>query len=460
MNVRFFGIVCTFLASIAATGWAQDYPFADYFTDPAQTSLRWSQIFPDSFTRLSANGAYTLTNQHRNPAIAGLVYHSFTSRTPTFTASCIVKRPADTIVAGMWVCLTVPPSGGAVTGYSVELGRGGFLSAHKNGTSSSSLVFSARFQQQGLIDTIMVSKKGATFCIFCNGVYLGGFTDTLAPMPAGDLGLSLQGNASAMFGEVTFSDQFTPGAFPSCITDSFRGGQLDKRWILEPAPYFSRRGGALAMSVPPSSGAYGDVRMALDSFMTRLVVSWRSGDSVQLYGSYLSGPTDAQGRTPMAQFGIYGMKAGRAFMSTTDSAIQLKSSPFIKGKAFWQPGYDTVYFRDTIDVRKDGGSNYYIMYVNGVIFDSLPAGQIHFPITGAGMFCWGKQAIDVVYFHAGPSLAGCPQAAQVPVRTPAAASGRPGGAAGKATVRSKTRSGGGTTTEESGGGLGGDPFTN
>ncbi len=407
MIVRFRRIYFLFLPFAVATGWAQDYPFTDNFTDPVLTSLHWSQIFPDSFTRFSANGAYTLTNQHKNPSIAGLVYHSFTARVQTFTASCVVKRPADSIIAGMWVCLTVPPSGGAVTGYSIELGRSGFFSVHKNVSTGSSPVFSARFQQQGLTDTIMVSKQGNVFSLFCNGVFLGSFSDSLSPMLSGDLGLSIQGNASAMFGDVSFLDRFTPGTFPACLTDSFRGGAADKRWIFEPVRYFMRRSGALGIAVPPSSGAYGDVRMALDSLATRLVVSWRSGDSVQLYGSYLVGPTDAQGKTPMAQFGIYGMKAGRAFISTTDSAIPLKSSPFIKGKAFWQPGYDTVYFRDTIDVCKGAASNYYLMYVNGIIFDSLPVMQVHFPIIGTGVFCWGKQTIDVIYFHAGPTMAEC-----------------------------------------------------
>jgi hypothetical protein len=417
MNLSFRRIFYLFVAWAVATVRAQDYPFTDNFTDPALTSLRWSQIFPDSFVRLSANGVYTLTNQHRSPAVEGLVYHSFTTRVATFTASCIVQRPVDSIVAGMWVCLTVPPSGGAVTGYSFELGRDGLFTAHKNTTTGSSLIFSARYRQQGLTDTIMVSKQENTFSQFCNGVFLGSFSDSLSPMPSGDLGLFIQGNASATFCAAAFSDRFTPGNFTACMTDSFRGIAVDKRWILEPARCFNRRDGVLGITVPASSGAFGDVRMALDSFTTRLVVSWRSGDSTQLYGSYLFGPADARGRTPMAQFGICGMKAGRAFLSTIDSAIQLKSGPFIKGKAFRQRGYDTVYFKDTVDVRKPAASDCYLMYVNGIILDSLLVSRVHFPIIGTGVFCWGKQSIDVVYFHAGPTLAACPQdAPAAPVR--------------------------------------------
>ncbi|MGA3050704.1 MAG: hypothetical protein ABSE00_02150 [Chitinispirillaceae bacterium] len=418
MHRSFRWISCLFLIGAVATVRAQDYPFTDNFTNPAQTSLRWSQIFPDSFTRYFANGAYLLINQHRNPAIAGLVYHSFTTRVPTFTASCVVKRPADSVIAGMWVCLTVPLAGGAVTGYSFEVGRGGLFTAHKNKTTGASLIFSARYRPEGLTDTIMASKQGNAFSVFCNGVFLGSFSDSLSPMPSGDLGLFIQGNASAMFGDVAFSDRFTPGNFTACMTDSFRGSAIDKRWMLEPARYFDRRDGVLGITAPASTGAFGDVRMALDAFATRLVVSWRSGDSTPLYGSYLFGPADSQGRTPMAQFGICGMKAGRAFLSAADSAIQLKYSPFMKGKAFWQPGYDTVYFKDTVDVRKPAASDYYLMYVNGVVFDSLPVSRVHFPIIGAGMFCWGKQSIDVVYFHAGPTLAECPRsAAAAPIRT-------------------------------------------
>jgi hypothetical protein len=230
-------------------------------------------------------------------------------------------------------------------------------------------------------------------------------------MQSGDLGLFIQGDATAMFGDVVFSDLCMPGGFTACMTDSFRGSAIDKQWLLNPPQYFTLHSGVFGVTVPPSGGAYGDIRMTLDTFVTRLVVSWRNGDSVQLYGSYLFGPVDARGKTPMAQFGIYGMKAGRAFLNNTDSAIQLKSCPFIKGKAFWQPGYDTVYFKDTIDVHKAGGSDYYLMYVNGVILDSLPVSQVKFPIIGAGMFCWGKQAIRVDYFHAGPTFAECPHLA-------------------------------------------------
>ncbi len=407
MNVSYRRIFLLVMVTAAVTVQAQDYPFTDNFTDPAQTSLRWSQIFPDSFTRDAENGAYTLTNLHRNPAIAGLVYHSFATRVQAFTASCILKRPTDSTVAGMWVCLTVPPSGGAVTGYSIQVGKGGILSAYKNGVTASTLAFSAQYHLQGLIDTIMASKVADTFFIFCNDVFLGRFTDSVSPIPSGDLGLFIQGNASAMFGNVTFSDQGTPGTFTACMTDSFRGSSIDKRWLLNPAQFFTLHKGIFDIAVPPSSGAYGDVRMSLDTFVTRLVVSWRGGDSVQLYGSYLFGPTDARGKTPMAQFGIYGMRAGRAFLNSTDSAIQLKSCPFIKGKAFWQPGHDTVFYRDTIDVRKGRTSGYYLMYVNGIILDSLPAAQVKFPLLGAGMFCWGKQAIKVEYFHAGPTIAEC-----------------------------------------------------
>ena len=330
--------ICSILSIIVglavSTARGEVYPFADNFSDSTQSKLNWSQVPADSLKASYNGGQCTLTNQHKSIGTVGLLYHTFSTHVSTFTASCTITRQADSIQAGMWLCLTIPTGGGALTGYIAAVSKGGFFTITRIGATSQKNIFTAQFSRAaGSNDTLLVSRDSAattTFTVFYNGLFIGSCTDA-SPLPAGDLGLIVQGNASVIFHNVEFTNISTTGSFPNNFTDSFGASAIDKHWLLSPSQYFSEHATPLQMTAPAASAAYGGVQMTLDTFIARTVVSWRSGDSTQLYGFYLAGPADTStGVIPMAEFGICGIRAGAAFLSSQGS-ISSETSQTIKG---------------------------------------------------------------------------------------------------------------------------------
>jgi hypothetical protein len=398
-----------FLATglLAAMAYGQEYPFSDDFSNAAQSSSKWGKWYPtdDSIATVYAGGVDTVTNRHKSPLYpAGIIYHGFTAKTSTFTASCVVKRSSDTIMAGMWLCLSAFPT---LTGYIIQLlgnttGNDciGYVSIYKYGSANDSMIFEAEYHQQNPSDTLKVSKQGSIFNVFCNGVYLGSCTDNT--FPSGDFGLFVPGNATAVFDDVLFTNQFTAGNFPVCVVDSFNNSRIDKIWILRDCSDFSEHDTVLDISAPaPSSqGVYCEVPMTIDTFYSRLIVSQRSGDSNSYYGFYLRGPSPT-GSIPMAMFGISGLRACGAYLSTGGS-VKFAPPGYIHGKPFVNGPNDTIFYQDTIVVRKTNGSNNYIMYVNGHNLDTLTTADITFPIIGAGIFAGGGQDVFADYFFVGP----------------------------------------------------------
>lgn len=396
-NVRYVVCAAGLLVSLAFG----QYPFSDDFSNATQTNLNW--LAAGSVNRLCVGGVYTLTNT--DTVYAALVYHTFTTKTPTFTASCVITRDSAAVAAGMWVCLSVT---GAPSGYAVQLypsssgdPAGGYITIRKYATVGSGQLLGTEYHFQNLSDTLMVSKQGSTLFVFCNGVFIDSVTDKTNPLASGDFGLMVPPKSRAIVDNVLFTNQFTPGSFPTRFIDSFDNSSMGKYWIERPSQYLAEDT-VLKMTVPPSAGAFCDVRMTLDTLAARLVVSWRSGDSIPFYGLYLYGPPDTlAGTFPMAHFGIDGYRGGKAFIRTASVSPNLN----IRGKAIWT-GSDSVFFKDTIDVFRTTGSNYYLMNVNGYRIDSLAVDSVAFPIWGAGIFCWGSaaggQTVFVDYFRVGP----------------------------------------------------------
>ena len=398
MIVRNFRYVVCATGLLVSTAFGQ-YPFSDDFSNPAQTSLNWLAL--GSINRVCAGDVYTLTNT--DLVNAALAYHTFTTKTPTFTASCIIRRTSAAVAAGMWVCLTLSgtPSGYAVQLYNSGDPAVGYITIRKYAAVGGGQLLGTEYHFQNLSDTLMVSKQGSTLFVFCNGVFLDSVTDNTNPIASGDLGLMVPANSSVIFDDVLFTNQFTPGSFPTRFVDNFDNYSIGKYWIERPSQYLAEDT-VLKMTVPsdsPATGAFCDVRMTLDTLAARCVVSWRSGDSIPFYGMYLYGPPS--GTIPMVYFGIDGIRGGKAFMGSTS----IVPNQNIRGKAFWT-GSDSVFYKDTIDVFRTTGSNYYLMNVNGHRVDSISTASVNFPIYGAGIFCFGRdwtgQTVYVDYFRVGP----------------------------------------------------------
>ena len=405
--------VYAFLATglLAAFAYGQEYPFSDSFSVPSQTNLKWGKWvgLDDSIAAVCAGGVYTITNNHQG-SMPALYSHTFaTTKTSTFTASCVITRTSADISAGMLLCLAPYPT---FTGYAVQLqGPIGndcinYVTIFRYLSNAGSMVWQAEFHQQHLVnpsDTIMVSSQGGKLAVFCNGVYLGSYTDP-SPLAAGDLGLLVPAKSTAAFDDVLFTDQFTQGSFPVSFKDNFNDGVIGKRWLLRDCSDFTEHDTVLDISAPGSaaSGVFSEVKMAIDTFYAMLVVSHRSGDSASFYGFYLRG-SDTLSTFRAALFGISGQKAGGAYLSTGGSVF-FPPPGTIRGKAFVNPTppYDTTFYQDTIVVRRNSGSNLFIMYVNGFALDTLTTAEITFPIVGAGIFAGGGQNVFVDYFALGP----------------------------------------------------------
>jgi hypothetical protein len=409
--MMFCRVACVFLAAgmFAFSAYAQDYPFTDNFSNPAQTSLKWGKWYASDALQsaVCSGGVYTITNQHTD-ATPGLIYHYFANKTSTYTASCVVTRGSTAIAAGMWLCLSPFPT---FSGYAVQLNSGtdcvGYLTVTKYVSGSPTHMFEAEYHLQTLSDTIMVSEQGSAFTVFCNGVFLGRFTDN-SPSAPGDFALLVPPNSTAAFDNVSFTDQFTSGSFPSAFIDNFNNGTIEKQWIFRRCSNITEHDTVLDIRAPGSSdtGTFIEIPMAIDTFYSRLIVSHRSGDSNAFYGFYLRGP-DAGNTYPSALFGISGLRACGAYMST-GGTVKYAPPGYIYGKGFVNGPGDTTFFQDTIVVTKTGGSNNYLMYINGHCLDTLTTTEINFSITGAGIFSGGGQNIFVDYFFVGPDLSASP----------------------------------------------------
>jgi hypothetical protein len=403
--------VLAFLATglLAAMAYGQEYPFSDDFSVPSQTNLKWAKWFlaDDSISAVCSGVVYTITNHHKG-TMPAVYCHGFSAKTSTFTASCVIARSSADIAAGILLCL---PAYSNFSGYAVQLQGplGGnncinYVTISRYVSNSGSMVWQAEFHQRNLVnpsDTLKVSRQGGTLTVFCNGVYLGSYTDP-SPLAAGDLGLLVPGNSSAAFDDVLFTDQFTQGSFPVSFKDNFNNGDIAKQWLLRSCSDFNEHDTVLDItsSGSVSTGVFSEVKMSIDTFYSMLVVSHRSGDSASYYGFYLRGP-DTLSTFRAAMFGISGQRAGGAYLSSGGAVF---FSPIIRGKAFVNsiPPYDTTFYQDTIVVKKASGSNFFIMNVNGHAFDTLTALEITFPIVGAGIFVGGGQNVFADYFAVGP----------------------------------------------------------
>jgi hypothetical protein len=406
--VRRVSIFCAAGGLLFSAAYGQGYPFSDDFSDPVSTDAQWGKWYngDDSIAAVCAGGIYTISNSHQGNMPA-LYYHHFASPTPTFTASCVITRSSPDIDAGLWLCLPGFPT---FSGYAVQLqGPAGsdcinYITIFKYVSGPGSMVWQEEFHQMNPAapsDTLMVSRQGGTLNVFCNGMYLGSYTDA-APLAAGDVALMVPGSSTAVFDDVLFTDQFTPGSHPVSFRDNFNDGSIEKHWLLRDCSNFIEHDTILDIAAPGpvSNGVFIEVKMAVDTFYSMLVVSHRSGDSTAFYGLYLRGP-DTLNTFRAALFGISGQSACGAYLSS-GGTVFFAPPGYIRGKAYVRGPDDTVFYQDTIVVRRTSGSDLYIMYVNGHALDTLSTSEITFPVIGAGIFSGGGQNVFADFFAVGP----------------------------------------------------------
>jgi hypothetical protein len=414
----FMNAVCRAYSVLAAAGliltgaYGQEYPFSDEFSIPAQTNSKWAKWWTADglVSATCAGGVYTIVNSHTD-GFPGIIYHHFTTQVSTLTASCVITRSSDTIEAGMWLCL---PAFSNVSGYLVTVEASGsecmnFVRIYRFVSGSGTPVWQEEYHQRSLSnpsDTLKISKDIGTLKIFCNGVYLGSYTDG-SPLAAGDFALVVQENSTAVFDDVLFTDQSAQGGFPLAFTDNFNDGAIGKQWVMRNCGAFAEHDTVLDINVPaPASNvAFAELMMPIDTFYSSLIVSHRSGDSNVIYGFYLRGPDSVAGSLVTwhtAGFCITGLKACVAFASGGAFSPQYPPQGYIHGKAFVNGPGDTIFYQDTIEVMRTSGSIYYIMYVNGNAVDTLLTSEITFQVVGAGIYVGGGQNVFADYFFLGP----------------------------------------------------------
>jgi hypothetical protein len=315
----------------------------------------------------------------------------------------------------MWLCMNIPTTSGVVSGYVVRLHKDGYLSIFKTSSSGGSVqIFFSDYSQRGLSDTLMVSKQGNLFNVFVNGIFIGKGYDTGTLLPGGEFGLVVSGKQSAVFDNVLFTNQYTPGNSATTFTDDFNDGAIKPNWIWGAGTVLSEKDGMLFLRFSDSTVDRSvKVVMDADTFSSRLVVSWRAGDSMPLYGFSFT-EKNAVDSTRYAFFGISGKRFHASFRDNV--SYSLKTSSEILGKAFILPG-DTTYWRDTIEVLRHAGAGHYLMFVNGVRIDSLPVLGAGFRIVSAGVFCQGGQVVAADYFFIGPNFPTAVKGNYMPLRT-------------------------------------------
>ncbi|MBN2188332.1 MAG: hypothetical protein JW699_02670 [Chitinispirillaceae bacterium] len=393
---------------MAAGAYGQEYPFSDDFSDAVQTGQEWGKLnlTDDSLAAVCSGGVYTVTNQHVSPSAAGIIYHNFTNKTATFTASSVITRSSADNQAGIVLCLSASP----FNTYAVQLSGNdciGRLAVTKYNSGSPSPMFNATYHHQDISDTITVSREGTVFTVFCNGVYLGSFTDS-SPLAAGNVGFLVLGNSSAIFDDFMYTDQFTQGSFPAALIDNFNDGVIGKQWLLRDCPSFAEHDTVLDITPTGSNYVYAEHLMPIDTFYSKLIVSHRSGDFNALYGFYLRGPDSIVGMNVTwhtAVFGITGLGVWAAYVPGGTMTPNYEQG-IVHGNADEISPGDTLFYQDTIVVTKTSGSSNYIMIINGNVADTLTTSDITFPVVGAGICVAGIQNIFADYFFIGPDSSG------------------------------------------------------
>jgi len=383
-----------FLAAAAASG---AILLEDDFTDPEESHMKWMKS-SDNMTVTVDGGSCALSNMGQG---IGEYLHTFAAPKPsTFTISYTLKsQTGGGNNSGVLFCKQPD----TYNGYFLTVDGGDTLAVYKMVQSETSIggdriYYKKSFDINPSNNEISVSKIGSRIVFFANGRYVGEFTDN--SYDSGDLALFLFSNATAVFGPVRVTNEFTNGEPSTYFSDSFDNGR-SKYWKYLNSggnPEISDAGGVLSVTTVANVWSWNYVDVALTDFEARVEVRHVDGGvtSNDLYGILLLGDAPPNEPIPMLHFGITGNR-GYSIWSPRDGDIipvPVQNSA-IRGSA----GAAAVVYIDTLVVKKKAGAAVYEFIVNGQPI-SVDYGIVNFPITGAGIFSSGGMVVAYDNFEA------------------------------------------------------------
>jgi hypothetical protein len=368
--------------------------FKDDFSDCTQSSINWIANNTTDVVPKCSSGVYAVSNT--NTSYLGQMYHSFSPSKPAvFTSSCIIKRSSDNTGPGLLVCLKM---GAKVTGYLVQIILASNIQLVKYVDNTSTILFSQTTPVMQGFNDICISKKGDSITVFCNNLFVKSCVDP-GSLAAGDIGLGVSPNSSAIFDDVSVSDTFrrVPPQGAGFI-DDFNDNSLATLWLdygsnddKEETDGFLKLGTTTANARAYVFINTRNIKLDMDTFAAKICVSHRGGNMANMFGFFISGDQDNTGSVPLANFGIDGNRCYRAYRG--GESITLAQSSLIHGTGYW----------DTMEVIKKSNSSYALL-VNRVVLDSLPAAKVDFLITGAGIFVDQGMSVWVDRFQIGPDI--------------------------------------------------------
>ncbi len=358
----------------------------DDFTDAAASHGKWVNKNSDYMTHSVAGGSCTLANS--SPTYTGEYFHDFGASKPAvFTFSYILKSVQGRD-AGALFCRQ---AGDAFSGYFITLkGSDVFVWKLTNGSSGGGSIFSKAvgYAINSAGNKITVSKSGATFNVFVNDVFAGGFAD--AAYNTGDLSLFVDPATTAVFGPVQVTDAFTEGSPRTSFSDDFNGSSLSGYWqVLKNSPSITinEAGGVLKVKTAAEDAAWMYIEFEHPNFTAKVETSHRSGLKSSVYGFVLVGEAPAGQNIPMAYFAITGDREYAIWKTGATSTYQ-------QNMAILGAASGGQFFVDKLEIKKSANSSAYEFFANNTLLATYPAANVNFNVIGVGIFCYGGIEID------------------------------------------------------------------
>jgi len=246
---------------------------------------------------------------------------------------------------------------------------------------------------------VTVSKSGSRIVLFANDEYVGEFTD--ASYSSGDLALFVASGASAVFGPVRMTDEFTEGGTRTTFSDNFTNGR-SKYWNFVQDggnPDTGSANGMLTVKTGAGVTSWAYVNMKLTDFTARVDVRHVSGGTTanHIYGIVLVGVPPQGGAISIAYFAIAGGRTywigGNGMPSSSGQSLDIRGSAGGSGAAL---------YTDTLEVSKKSESSSYELSVNGHKIADYPVANVNFEVTGIGIFSYPDLEIQFDNFEAKP----------------------------------------------------------
>lgn len=358
--------------------------FADDFSEPSLSNTSWIKN-TDDITVQFDNGTCHITNP--DTTFVAFISHSFPedAKPSTFTISGKVTLDSPEMGAGFIYCMSLTT---IATGYYLTLREGNNVVVNTiDASGSGEVVFNMHspFLTAGT-NILTVSKKDSVSNIFCNGRYLGTFTDK--SFNDGDIALLVANKSGAVFDDIVMTDSFLPVVLPTCFSDDFSDGNLIGWGRFGSADASVQvENEALHLTTSTGQTIYQQFNMSLTGFVMQVTITHRSGSNANMYGLFVSG--DGTDQVPIAGFGIAGNRTFGTFLAGESYSPQ--SHPVIRGAAYISSAGDTTFYKDTLSIIKRDGSDDYLFVVNADTVTKFTG--VNFEITGAGIFVTDSLAI-------------------------------------------------------------------